>query len=302
MATTHQSMHGTSFGPFAGSPSILEINLRRLMEKCESRAEDAERNLHGSDRTKYLMNIKALREMLVDLREEATQRGRTDNSTLEEYTQRIEMLASESGDVTMAFSPNKRNLIQTRAPLPTLESLDEDNAEQVTSSWRESSTFGDRRQDRSQDLGEPQNRQQGQQYSKEDNAALLGLRDRRTGKDQNSRTTDTREIARDQSRVEHALQNDRAQREEMEASLSRLVKQLRHNATSIHNVLKEEEATGVLRDADQLLDTNISRLGKERVRLELYSKQSRKTKWMIWGIVLGVSIIFVLMFFVIRIL
>jgi t-SNARE complex subunit (syntaxin) len=54
-------------------------------------------------------------------------------------------------------------------------------------------------------------------------------------------------------------------------------------------------------DADQALDTNISRLGKERARLELYSKQSRKTKWMIWGIVLGVSVVFVFMFFIIRI-
>ncbi|ORZ26456.1 hypothetical protein BCR41DRAFT_348349 [Lobosporangium transversale] len=87
----------------------------------------------------------------------------------------------------------------------------------------------------------------------------------------------------------------------MEAGISRLMQQLRHNALAIHQTLADEQKSGLLDDADHALDTNISRLGKERTRLELYSKQSRKTTWMIWGIVFGVSIVFVFMFFIIRI-
>ncbi|KAG0042244.1 hypothetical protein BGZ83_000736 [Gryganskiella cystojenkinii] len=87
----------------------------------------------------------------------------------------------------------------------------------------------------------------------------------------------------------------------MEQGISRLVQQLRHNALAMQQTLVDEQNSGLLDDADQALDSNISRLGKERARLELYSKQSRKTKWMIWGIVFGVSITFVFMFFVIRI-
>ncbi|KAI1306260.1 hypothetical protein EDD11_004846 [Mortierella claussenii] len=133
---------------------------------------------------------------------------------------------------------------------------------------------------------------------------LLGLRERRSGGDTKQSTlgiSDTRDTVRNQGEIEAALQNDRTQREEMEAGLSVLMQQLRHNAMAIHQTLADERSSGYLDDADQALDTNISRLGKERTRLELYSKQSRKTKWMIWGIVLAVSMVFVFMFFIIRI-
>ncbi|KAG0212274.1 hypothetical protein BGX28_006627 [Mortierella sp. GBA30] len=145
----------------------------------------------------------------------------------------------------------------------------------------------------------------------------LGLRERRTGMPSdrsynnlqnekvlmgnNPRITDSRDTPRDQAQIEATLQNDRAQREEMEAGLSILMQQLRHNALAIHQTLVDEQTSGLLDEADQSLDNNISRLGKERTRLELYSKQSRKTKWMIWAIVLIVSLVFVFMFFIIRI-
>jgi hypothetical protein len=49
----------------------------------------------------------------------------------------------------------------------------------------------------------------------------------------------------DQAQVEAALQNDRAAREEMEAGLSALMQQLRHNALAIHQTLVDEQKSGV---------------------------------------------------------
>ncbi|KAF9964461.1 hypothetical protein BGZ70_006421 [Mortierella alpina] len=195
------------------TPSVLEVNIRRLMAKCDAKAHGAEGILQGPDRTKYLANIKALKEMMVVLEEDLSKR-----------------------------------------PVATSE--------------------------RSQD-GTTHNTQP---------LTNNGLR-----------ISSSQDSTRDQAQIEAALQNDRAQREEMEAGLSMLMQQLRHNAMAIHQTLADEKSSGLLDDADQALDSNITRLGKERTRLELYSKQSRKTKWIIWGIVLVVSLVFVFMFFIIRI-
>ncbi|KAF8934454.1 SNAP receptor use1 [Dissophora ornata] len=238
------------------SPSALEVNLRRLMAKCDAKVRSSDKILQGSDRTKYALNIKVMNEMLTDLEEELTRNGKVDTAALKEYAGKIDSLASVIEGQTLA-APINKSLVQARmvAPVP-----------QTT-----------------------------------------GLRERRSGRDESNnrpsglRTADSGVVATDQRQVEAALQNDRAQREEMEAGLSLLMQQLRHNAMSIQQTLVDEQKSGLLDDADQALDNNISRLGKERTRLELYSKQSRKTKWMIWGVVLGVSLVFVIMFFVIRI-
>ncbi|KAF9570211.1 hypothetical protein EC968_002090 [Mortierella alpina] len=195
------------------TPSVLEVNIRRLMAKCEAKAHGVDGILQGADRTKYLANIKALKEMMVVLDEDLTKR---------------------SGTTVERNHEGKVHNSQTLA-----------------------------------------------------NNSL--------------RISNTQNSTRDQAQIEAALQNDRAQREEMEAGLSMLMQQLRHNAMAIHQTLADEKSSGLLDDADQALDSNITRLGKERTRLELYSKQSRKTKWIIWGIVLVVSLVFVFMFFIIRI-
>jgi hypothetical protein len=49
----------------------------------------------------------------------------------------------------------------------------------------------------------------------------------------------------DRAQLEAALQNDRAAREEMEAGLSALMQQLRHNALAIQQTLVDEQKSGV---------------------------------------------------------
>ncbi|KAF9362594.1 hypothetical protein BGX34_005865 [Mortierella sp. NVP85] len=236
--------------------STLEVNLRRLMAKCDAKVRSSDKILQGSERTKYTMNIQTLKEMLVDLEDELTKKGLLDKAAMKEYTNKVDSLA---------------NVIEGPAP---------DQADYSNKGTESSPT------------------------SKADE--LLGLRERRHHNNNNRQqhglgTSHAHDSARDQRQIEAALQNDRAHREEMEAGLSMLMQQLRNNALAIHQTLADEQKSGLLSDADQALDNNISRLGKERTRLELYSKQSRKTMWMIWGIVLSVSIVFVVMFFIIRI-
>ncbi|KAI7824651.1 vesicle transport protein [Gamsiella multidivaricata] len=288
------------------SPSALEVNLRRLMAKCDAKVRSSDKILQGSDRTRYATNIKVLKEMLMDLEDELTKNGKGDIDALMEYEKKIEQLASVVDGSAPIVSGNK-GLVQVRM-IPPVSQTPDALARGINSAPRRIS----------QHVLEPSREDlhgQSSRSSKEPDFStpnradeLLGLRERRSGKDTSQqrqtdglRISDARDPAPDQRQIEAALQNDRTQREEMEEGISRLMQQLRHNAMAIQQTLTDEQKSGILDDADQALDNNISRLGKERTRLELYSKQSRKTKWMIWGIVLGVSVMFVFMFFVIRI-
>ncbi|KAF9904884.1 hypothetical protein EC991_002247 [Linnemannia zychae] len=243
------------------SPSVKEINMRRLMAKCDAKVH-ADRILQGSERSKYLMSIKTLEGMLAELEQELSRSGRIDQEAIKGYADKIEALASAVGGTT----PKQQAHAQVE-PVSQLR---------------------DRRSDRNELYGN-------------NNQNSLGITTGRSNGAGGSNSSNTQTARGDQAQVEAALQNDRAAREEMEAGLSALMQQLRHNALAIQQTLVDEQKSGLFDDADQALDTNISRLGKERARLELYSKQSRKTKWMIWGIVLGVSLVFVFMFFIIRI-
>ncbi|KAF9127346.1 hypothetical protein BGW39_005936 [Mortierella sp. 14UC] len=298
--------------PF-GSPSVKEINMRRLMAKCDAKVH-ADRILQGSQRSKYLMNIKTLEEMLAELEQELSRSGRIDKEAIQGYADKIEALISAVGGTT-PVQPSYKGLIQTRVVSDASQLADgrhggQDSAlrrpsvavdsekhhhdllskQQVHTSIDSVSQLRDRRSDRNELYGN-------------NNQNSLGITTSRSGGSgagvNNSSNSNT--ARGEQAQVEAALQNDRAAREEMEAGLSALMQQLRHNALAIQQTLVDEQKSGLFDDADQALDTNISRLGKERARLELYSKRSRKTKWMIWGIVLGVSVVFVFMFFIIRI-
>ncbi|KAG0248988.1 hypothetical protein BG011_009682 [Mortierella polycephala] len=323
----------------SSSPSALEINMRRLMTKCNARVNDADTSLQGLERSKYLMNIKALKNMLVDLEMELSTSGRTDLKILKEYGIQIEALVSAVDGSATSHPSHTKALQQARMAIPTeiLEDISSNSLEFELPSRRTSY----RNSELTHDLPKARPRKRHRTGSVDltilwklvsrtsgKKACLVECcQSRRTGKDispgndinsnntsnsisssnqvhnQSSRIPESQDTSsrNEAAQIEAALQNDRAQREEMETGLSMLMQQLRHNAMAIHQTLTDEQNSGLLNDADQALDNNITRLGKERARLELYSKQSRKTKWMIWGIVLAVSIIFVFMFFVIRI-
>ncbi|KAF9171343.1 hypothetical protein BGX21_007758 [Mortierella sp. AD011] len=285
------------------APSPLEINLRRLMAKCDAKVRSSDKILQGSELTKYMMNIKMLRELLADLEDELNPSAEGDNAVLKEYVEKIDSLEAALDGTA---PPNSRNLLQTRMIAHVPHSVSG-----TISSFGSEMERGLRPKPQL-DQGVQQvaiENQYSQPLSRPDE--LLGLRDRRRGasslniegthRHNGLEVSGSRDALREQGQVEAALQNDRAQKEEMEAGLSILMQQLRHNAMAIQQTLADEQKSGLLDDADQALDNNISRLGKERARLELYSKQSRKTKWLIWGIVLGVSLVFVFMFFIIRI-
>ncbi|KAG0253082.1 hypothetical protein DFQ27_007693 [Actinomortierella ambigua] len=207
----------------------------------------------------------------------------------------------------LAISPVNKSLSQTRMITHTIQTQAEKNRENENALKMSRRAEREMRTELFQDTTK-----QGASQSWSDNAPQQ-LRERRpfnessalrisdSGIGGGGGSSSSSNLPQGQAQVEAALQNDRAAREEMENGLSILMQQLRHNALAINQTLMDERNSGLLDEADMSLDRNISRLGKERARLELYSKQSRKTKWIIWGIILLVCLVFVFMFFVIRI-
>ncbi|KAF9162514.1 SNAP receptor use1 [Actinomortierella ambigua] len=287
-------------------PSALEVNFRRLMAKCDAIVQGSERILQGTEREKYLANVRVLGEMLLDLEEEATYSGQADLTALKEYSRKVDSLASML-DGSKLISPVNKSLSQTRMITHTIQTQAEKNRENENALKMSRRAEREMRTELFQDTTK-----QGASQSWSDNAPQQ-LRERRpfnessalrisdSGIGGGGGSSSSSNLPQGQAQVEAALQNDRAAREEMENGLSILMQQLRHNALAINQTLMDERNSGLLDEADMSLDRNISRLGKERARLELYSKQSRKTKWIIWGIILLVCLVFVFMFFVIRI-
>ncbi|KAF9385915.1 hypothetical protein CPB97_004316 [Podila verticillata] len=277
------------------SPSVLEVNLQRLMAKCQAKVQGSDTILRGADKSKLLMNIKALSGMLADLEDETTRSERLDLAILKEYATQIEALARLADDGSSVL-PVVKGLSQTRM-IPTFEPSEEELEREMELANRHAEPSEVAPKDHTLD---DHNRRRSIQGSSAIARNDLGLRDRRPIRDDGLRISESRG-PKGQAQVEAALQNDRSQREIMEAGLSRLVQQLRHNAQTIQQTLMDERDSGLLDNADQFLDRNLSRLGQTRATLDVYSKQSRKTKWLIWGIVLGVSLVFIFMFLIIRI-
>ncbi|KAG0352669.1 hypothetical protein BG005_007923 [Podila minutissima] len=276
------------------SPSVLEVNLQRLMAKCQAKVQGSDIILQGADKSKLLMNIKALSGMLADLEDETSCSGRLDLAILKEYAAQIGALARLADDGSSVL-PAVKGLSQTRM-IPTFEPSEEELERESELARHAQQSEAPPKEHTLDDHDRRRSVQGSSSIARND----LGLRDRRPIREDGLKISESRG-PKDQVQVEAALQNDRARREVMEAGLSRLVQQLKHNAQAIQQTLMDERDSGLLDNADQFLDRNLSRLGQARTTLDIYSKQSRKTKWLIWGIVLGVSLVFVFMFLIIRI-
>ncbi|KAG0335699.1 hypothetical protein BG000_007289 [Podila horticola] len=106
------------------SPSVLEVNLQRLMAKCQAKVQGSDTILQGADKSKLLMNIKALSGMLADLEDDTARSGRLDLAILKEYATQIEALARLADDGSSVL-PVVKGLSQTRM-IPTFEPSEEE--------------------------------------------------------------------------------------------------------------------------------------------------------------------------------
>lgn len=102
------------------------------------------------------------------------------------------------------------------------------------------------------------------------------------------------------SNIEHVLQHHRQMHDELTTDLGRMAKQLKINSQAFGDTLSKDDV--VLKEAQQAVESNLTRMTKERQRLDVHYSKSWGTSFMTMAVVLFVCIMFVLVFFTIKFL
>lgn len=102
------------------------------------------------------------------------------------------------------------------------------------------------------------------------------------------------------SNIQHVLQHHRQLHDELTTDLGRMAKQLKLNSQAFGDTLSKDDT--VLKEAQQAVESNLSRMTKERQRLDDHYSKSWGTSFMTMGVILFVCIMFILVFFTIKFL
>jgi len=102
------------------------------------------------------------------------------------------------------------------------------------------------------------------------------------------------------SNIEHVLQHHRQMHDELTTDLGRMAKQLKINSQAFGDTLSKDDV--VLKEAQQAVESNLTRMTKERQRLDVHYSKSWGTSFMTMAVALFVCIMFVLVFFTIKFL
>ncbi|XP_033634542.1 vesicle transport protein USE1-like [Asterias rubens] len=254
--------------------SKLEINLQRLLSRCESMA--GEQN-HGDWRLEKFVG--ALQEKLAELKRSPSLPS---EEALIEYNKKIEFLkgliqtqklssASEKAMATQLLAPALHSSILT-------SSESKSNVNPPSTSSKElhlQATSRYANEMRRELLGEP------------DDAAENGVRHRRLHDLEDKASSEDLDVV---------LQHHHSMQEKLAEEMLSLTRSLKHNTVVASNIIKDDNRR--LGETVQLADSNYSRLKVESERLQQHTQ--RACNWWLWASLLCVTIIFLWMIVFIR--
>ncbi|ORY05774.1 hypothetical protein K493DRAFT_333417 [Basidiobolus meristosporus CBS 931.73] len=267
-----------------------EVNLRRLLNKCEAQLEltNMKELSDVRNKSKLAANIAYLNRLLEEVRKD----NKTTVATINEYSRKITIL-SNIVDENKLISPVEKGLSQIRLSKQPHESQHARNLENGVE--RKIVRMAER--EMKNDLLELPDRHE----AHEEESRTLG--DRRSDLfDLNSGMRQRRSPTHEEDPTESAetlLEHHRATQEELTNDLVRMAEILKNNSMSFGDILKRDEK--VLDEAHNALTGNLDRLKKESGRLTQFTKRSSKTTWITWGVVALVCLTFIFMFLFIRI-
>ncbi|KAJ3032433.1 SNAP receptor use1 [Rhizophlyctis rosea] len=287
-------------------PTHAEVNLRRLLQKCDSLlAEDG-----AASRFQFETNINYLKKLLHDV--EHDPKRTMDPTRLCEYQRRVDLLVGLLDDQKLVSSAHRTLLqlrnaaaasnkpgrdavgevdrvlrIQRNAEDELREMLIEKKAEETTETQQKTPNTLDRKLS----LAE----------AKEELLSSPSLRNRTALRRKNSdatpesRTTITASVDKD---TESMLENNRKIQEDMTDELVRMAAALKNNTLTIGEKLQKDKK--VLDEASTNLETSVTRLKKEGDRLGKLNVSARTTTWIIWLTILLVCVVFAITFVFMR--
>ncbi|KAJ3052640.1 SNAP receptor use1 [Rhizophlyctis rosea] len=292
-------------------PTHAEVNLRRLLLKCDTLLEDNDLQ----SRRKLETNVTYLKKLLQEVENDPNRQ--MDATKFCEYQQRVELMHGLLDDQKL-ISSTTRTLIQLRnaaaaSAKPNLEvvgGVDRILRIQRTAEHdlREYLMEGlsAKRQTKTQKAPEPTS-------TPTSNAPRISLAEAREELlsspslriRPNARRPDTspsHELSSLSTTAdpesESLLEHNRKLQDDMTEELVRMAAALKNNTLSIGEKLQKDRK--VLDEASTNLETSVGRLKKEKDRLGKLNMSARNTTWLIWGAILLVCIVFTVTFMFMR--
>ncbi|KAI9144953.1 vesicle transport protein [Paraphysoderma sedebokerense] len=277
--------------------SVEEIQLSRLLSKCE-KSTTVESLSNIQERYKFQANIEYMYELLQAIEKETSKN--TEQSMLSTFLQRIQALEALIDDEKL-LSPVDKSLSKVRQ----MRFWEKDKLAQLEKEIRMQRKVEDERRKEllfSPTVQEQQNHQDGRNSSFASNTSLQSpdplrrnsstsdLRQRRSN--QFSSVTASSQSAQETLKIQEQLQD------QLTDDLVMMAQALKSHSLAFKDMLKKDEK--ILSDAYSTLHSNLDRTTSTTSRLKKFMGKSSKTTFLIWILLLLACIIFVAMFFVIR--
>ncbi|KAH8549254.1 vesicle transport protein, partial [Umbelopsis sp. PMI_123] len=297
--------------PVAVNSQIIkdERNLHRLIIKCKARlSQDNVDTWSGSDRSKFVQYVKYAQNMCEYLEKQKGSISPEMRVAIEELAKFIEQ---EDMNVTI-----DKGIVQAQAGKAAVlavidKSINHDDEKQLhVQKQVEDPNIEDKETAEYQDLDEKMSEKvKGSPHSNDEEVKappitgqtkLYNENELRHRKSQATSSNSTHDHEEETAQIEHVLQHHRQLQEELTGDLSRMAAQLKSNSLAFGDLLEKDDK--VLRDAQDAVASNLDRLRKERTRLDLHNSKAWGTTFMTCGIMMFVTLMFVLVFFTIKFL
>ncbi|CAO0802870.1 unnamed protein product [Mucor circinelloides] len=275
-----------------------EINLHRLLISCENKLKEQPIDVWtASEKRKFATYVKYL----------ATLQKKSNPANVAPYAPRIDQLTRAVAVHTMHVDVDK-GIVEARLGkkrlLEELKQYESPDPEWLLELKRQDERAAQDELDRKKKLLEQEEDQEEDQTEQKDETEEDDqdnpLQDTFNEKTNTSEIRQRNTAKNETSNIEHVLHHHRQMHDELTTDLGRMAKQLKINSQAFGDTLSKDDV--VLKEAQQAVESNLTRMTKERQRLDVHYSKSWGTSFMTMAVVLFVCIMFVLVFFTIKFL
>ncbi|CAH3192420.1 unnamed protein product [Porites evermanni] len=258
--------------------SKLEINFRRLLERCEAMASEIQENKENVSwrLEKYVFT---LQRQAAELKKSES---KPSPDTMTEYNKKVEFLKGLIETQKMK-TPTEKLLASRQLVRPLSQTS---NAQQTTEA----------------DKGRTVNRAQElhirakSQINKEMRSELLGEDDKKDSHGVRNRLTGNKKSDANDESIDSVLQYHQNLQENIAEEMIKMAQHIKHTSVMASNIIKEDNKT--LEQSTKLADSNFEKLKRESERLEELTQTP--CSWWIWIMIITVCIVFMWMIIFIR--
>ncbi|OAD03968.1 hypothetical protein MUCCIDRAFT_110847 [Mucor lusitanicus CBS 277.49] len=251
-----------------------EINLHRLLISCENKLKEQPMDVWtASEKRKFATYVKFL----------ATLQKKSNSTNVAPYTPRIDQLTRAVAVHTMHVDVEKgiaearlgkkklfEDLEQYESPDPEwlleLKRQDEQAAQEALDRKKK---LLEQEEEEEEEENEDQNEPKDEIDEDEQEDPVKETLNEKT----NASEIRQRNNAKNEtSNIEHVLQHHRQMHDELTTDLGRMAKQLKINSQAFGDTLSKDDE--VLKEAQQAVESNLTRMTKERQRLDVHYSKS----------------------------